>query len=157
VDSPVAIADNATMLEARSAGSRARGLVGWLRDPVLRRQLARFAVVGVANTLISLVSYRLLLAVDVPYVVAAPIAWAFGAVNGYIFNRRWTFRARDTVRARVLYVLVAAAGAGSTSLLVFLFVEGAGLTKLEAFLAAAPVVVVATFVANRVWTFSDRD
>src|SRR5262245_16277412 len=145
------------MLEARSAGSRARGLVGWLRDPVVQRQLGRFAVVGVANTLIGLVSYRLLLAVEVPYLVAAPVAWAAGAVNGYVLNRRWTFRARDTPRARVLSVLVAAAGAGSTGLLVFLFHEGAGLTKLEAFLAAAPVVVVATFVANRVWTFSDRD
>jgi putative flippase GtrA len=157
VDSHGALAHNATMLEARSEGSRARGLVGWLRDPVVQRQLGRFAVVGVANTLIGLVSYRLLLAVDVPYVIAAPIAWAAGAVNGYVFNRRWTFRARDTTRARILYVLVAAVGAGSASLLVYVFVEGAGLTKLEAFIAAAPVVVVATFVANRVWTFSDRD
>jgi putative flippase GtrA len=124
---------------------------------VVRRQLVRFGIVGVANTLIGFASYQLLLEVDVPYVVAASVAWALGAVNGYVFNRRWTFQARDTARARLLYVLVAAAGAGSTSLLVFLFVRGAGLTKFEAFLAAAPLVTVSTFAANRIWTFSDRD
>jgi putative flippase GtrA len=124
---------------------------------VVRRQFIRFGIVGVANTLISFVSYRLLLAVGVAYLAAAPLAWGAGAVNGYIFNRRWTFEARDSNRARILYVLVAAAGAGAVSLLVLLFARGAGLPKFEAFVAAVPLVTVSTFVANRVWTFSDRD
>jgi putative flippase GtrA len=124
---------------------------------VVRRQLVRFGIVGVANTLISFVSYRLLLAVGLVYLAAAPLAWAAGAVNGYIFNRRWTFAARDTTRARILYLLVAAAGAGTLDLLVLLFARGAGLPKVEAFLAAVPIVTVSTFAANRIWTFSDRD
>jgi putative flippase GtrA len=124
---------------------------------VVRRQFVRFLVVGVANTLISFVVYRLLLAVDLWYVVAAPLAWGVGAVNGYVFNRRWTFAARDSTRARTLYVLVTAAGAGASSLLVLLFAHGAGLGKLEAFLAALPLVTVSTFAANRYWTFRDRD
>ena len=72
--------------------------------------------------MLSFVVYRLLLAVGTWYVVAAPIAFAAGAVNGYIFNRRWTFAARDTTRARVVYVGVAITGAVATSLLVPLFV-----------------------------------
>jgi putative flippase GtrA len=153
----VGIAQNATMVEARSTASLAQGLAQWLRNPVVRRQLVRFVIVGVGNTLISFVSYRLLLAVSVPYLAAAPVAWGAGAVNGYVFNRRWTFGAPDSARARILYVLVAAAGAGSLSLLVLLFARGAGLPNVEAFLAAVPLVTVATFVANRVWTFSARD
>jgi putative flippase GtrA len=78
-------------------------------------------------------------------------------VNGYVFNRRWTFGARDSTRARILYLLVAAAGAGTLDLLVLLFARGAGLPKVEAFLAAVPIVTVSTFAANRIWTFSDRD
>ena len=119
-------------------------------------QLLRFSVVGVANTAISFVSYRLLLAIEVPYLLAAALSWAAGAVNGYVFNRRWTFRARDSARARFLYVVVAAAGAGSVSLLVWAFVRGAGISKLAAFLAAVPLVTVSTFVANRSWTFKER-
>jgi putative flippase GtrA len=96
------------------------------------RQFRRFLVVGVGNTAVSFVAYRLLLALEMPYVPAAALAFAVGAVNGYIFNRRWTFAARDSARARVLYVAVQAAGAASTSLLVLLFVRVAGTGKVGA-------------------------
>jgi len=122
---------------------------------VVRRQFIRFLLVGAANTTISLVVYRLLLALGVWYVVSAPIAWAAGVVNGYIFNLRWTFAARDTGRARFLYALFGAIGAGVASLLVLAFVRGVGLGKFEAYLAAVPLVTVSTFLANRYWTFSD--
>ena len=79
-------------------------------------QLARFLVVGVGNTAVSFVVYRLLLLAGMPYLIAAPLAFAAGAINGYVFNRRWTFAARDTTRARILYVGVQVAGAASTSL-----------------------------------------
>jgi putative flippase GtrA len=126
-----------------------------LRRPETARQLARFLVVGVGNTLVSFVVYRLLLALGIWYVVAAPLAFAVGAVNGYIFNRRWTFAARDSTRARLLYVCVAVLGAATTSLLVPLFVE-AGTGKVIAYLAAIPPVTLCMFAANRLWTFAER-
>jgi putative flippase GtrA len=112
--------------------------------------------VGVGNTLISFVVYRLLLALGTWYVVAAPLAFAAGALNGYILNRRWTFAARDTTRARVAYVTVAAVGALTTSLLVLLFVDGLELGRVWAYVVAIPPVTLGTFAANRVWTFSER-
>ena len=119
-------------------------------------QLARFLVVGIGNTAISFVVYRLLLFVSTPYVIAAGLGFAVGALNGYVFNRRWTFAANDSTRARVLYVVVQATGALSTSLLVFLFVHAAGAGKIVAYLAAIPPVTLGMFLANRVWTFADR-
>jgi putative flippase GtrA len=117
----------------------------------------RFLLVGVANTALSFIAYRLLLALDVPYVLAAALGFSVGALNGYIFNRRWTFAARDTARARVIYVAVQVAGAASTSLLVLLFVEGLGVGEVAAYLAVIPIVTVSTFMANRIWTFADRE
>jgi putative flippase GtrA len=73
-----------------------------------------------------------------------------------VFNRRWTFAARDTTRARVIYVAVQVAGAAATSLLVVLFVRGVGIDKVGAYLLAIPLVTISTFMANRVWTFADR-
>src|SRR3954453_16195810 len=58
-------------------------------------QFRRFLLVGVGNTVISFVVYRLLLAAETPYVLAAALGFSAGAVNGYILNRRWTFAARD--------------------------------------------------------------
>ena len=120
------------------------------------RQFARFLVVGVGNTVVSFVAYRLLLAVGTPYALAAPLAFAVGALNGYVFNRRWTFAARDTTRARVLYVGFQVLGALTTSLLVVLFVEGLGVGRVWAYLASIPPVTVSLFLANRFWTFSER-
>jgi len=125
-----------------------------VRGPL--RQFARFLIVGVGNTAVSFAAYRLLLLVHTPYLLAAPLAFAAGAVNGYIFNRRWTFGARDTTRARVLYVLVQVAGAGATSALVLFFVHVADVDKVWAYLAAAAPVTVGMFLANRLWTFADR-
>jgi putative flippase GtrA len=96
-----------------------------LRRSEHARQFARFLLVGVGNTVLSFVVYRALLALGIWYVVAAPLAFGAGAVNGYIFNRRWTFAARDSTQARLLYVGVALTGALSTSLLVPLFVAPA--------------------------------
>ena len=124
-------------------------------SPVLG-QFGRFLVVGVANTVLSFIAYRLMLAASTPYLVAAFLGFAVGAVNGYALNRRWTFTARDTARARVLYVGVQGIGAISTSLLVLLFHRGADLGKVAAYLAAIPPVTVCMFLANRVWTFADR-
>ena len=105
--------------------------------------------------MLSFVVYRLLLAVGTWYVAAAPLAFAAGAVNGYIFNRRWTFAARDSTRSRLLYFAVQVTGAISTSLLVPIFVA-IGVGKVGAYLAAIPPVTVCMFVANRLWTFAER-
>jgi putative flippase GtrA len=144
----------------RAPVSGGRSWAERLRRPTLRRddsrrQLGRFLVVGLGNTAISFVVYRLLLALGTPYVPAAAIAFAVGATNGYLFNSRWTFAARDSARARALYVAVQGAGALSTSLLVLLFVRF-GLGKVGAYLVAIPPVTLSTFVANRVWTFGER-
>jgi putative flippase GtrA len=120
------------------------------------RQFSRFLIVGVGNTVLSFLSYRLLLFLGTPYAVAAPLSFAVGALNGYVFNRRWTFAARDSTRARVLYVGVQAVGAASLSLLVVLMVRGAGAGQVGAYLVAIPPVTVCMFAANRLWTFGDR-
>ena len=130
---------------------------GMIRRDDARRQFARFMLVGLGNTVLSFAVYRLLLALGTAYVVAAPLAFAVGAVNGYVFNRRWTFVARDSIRARVLYIGVQAVGAVSTSLLVVLFVHAAGTGRVVAYLAAVPPVTVCMFAANRLWTFVDRN
>jgi putative flippase GtrA len=132
-----------------------------LRSSALSRhhpapQLGRFLVVGLSNTVLSFVVYRLLLAIGAWYVLAAPLAFAVGALNGYVLNRRWTFAAPDTTRARILYVLVQAAGALSTSLLVVFFVRALGTGRVWAYLAAIPPVTLCMFTANRLWTFGKQ-
>jgi putative flippase GtrA len=117
-------------------------------------QLARYLAVGATNTAISFAVYALLIAVAVPAEVAAILAFTVGAVNGYVLNRRWTFSAADSTSARVAYVCVQAAGALASGGLVWLLVHEAGAGRVAAYVAAVPPVTLATFLANRRWTFS---
>ncbi|HEX3454724.1 MAG TPA: GtrA family protein [Gaiellaceae bacterium] len=116
-------------------------------------QLARYVTVGAANTAISFAAYALLIAAAVPSEAAAALAFAAGAVNGYVLNRRWTFAAADSARARTAYVCVQGAGALASGALVWVLVHEAGAGGLGAYVVAVPPITLATFLANRFWTF----
>jgi len=106
-------------------------------------QLGRFAVVGVANTLVSLAIFSGLTAGGAPAALAAAAAFAVGAVNGYVLNARWTFSCRGS---KLRYLAVQLGGLAATTAL-------AGLAGAAGYLAALPAVTLATFAANRRWTF----
>lgn len=124
------------------------------RASALLRQFTRFATVGVANTSLSFALYSALVAATVPYPFAGAIGFAAGAVNGYVLNRRWTFACRDSGRARTRYVLVQAAGLAATSSLLWLIVSVGTLGRLGGYALTIPAVTLATFAANRGWTFA---
>src|SRR6476469_5541163 len=68
------------------------GRVALLRAPVLV-QFIKFGIVGVSNTLLTFLVYTLLLKVfGVWYLAASAIGFGVGATNGFLLNRRWTFR-----------------------------------------------------------------
>jgi putative flippase GtrA len=120
----------------------------------LAGQPARFAVVGLANTALSLAVLDTLTSLGLPAGASGAAAFAAGAVNRYAWNRRWTFAAPDTPRARTAYLCVQALGLGATSLLLWALERGAGLGELAGYALTLPPVTAATFLANRAWTFS---
>jgi putative flippase GtrA len=122
------------------------------KDSIIR-QFGRFALVGISNTVVSFVAYAILIGIGVFYGAAGALAFALGAANGYILNRRWTFGARDSMRARLRYVVVQTAGLGATVTLLWLLVSYAGIGRLAAYPITVPTVTLATFFANRGWTF----
>src|SRR5439155_5484734 len=106
---------------------------------------------GLSNTLASAVAYAALLAAGTEPLVAASLAFVVGSVNGFAWNRRWTFRhAASASLSR--YLLVQAAGLAATDLLVAALVEGTG--RVAAYVAATIAVTAATFLVNRNWTFT---
>jgi putative flippase GtrA len=117
------------------------------------RQFARFSTVGLGNAGISLCVDALLLAAGLPDVPAAAAAFAAGALNGYVFNRRWTFDARDSTRTRLAYVAVQIGGLGATVALVAALRAATEAPGLLVYIAAACPVTVGMFLVNRTWTF----
>ncbi len=117
-------------------------------------QLARFLVVGVSNTAITLVVYAALVHAGVAPVAASVVAFAAGAVNGFRLNRAWTFRSsRRGLGAGARYLVVAGLGLGLNACGVALAVHVAELPKIAGELAALPPVTAATFGLSRAWVF----
>ena len=115
-------------------------------------EACKFAVVGVSNTLLSLAVYSVLVSVGEWYPLAAALAFVAGAVNGYAWNRRWTFR-RGSRRAPLRYFAVQLAGLGLTEALLWLLVSVGGVEKIAGYVLTAAIVTCLTFLANRSWAF----
>ncbi len=128
--------------------------LGW---PVVV-QFLKFGVVGVSNTLLTFAVYTLLLkGFGVWYLAASAIGFVVGAVNGFLWNRRWTFRGHvGDALTPVRWGVVQGCGLGLNLGLLYLLVHDAGLDKLLAQACATIVVTVLTFFANRAWTFRVR-
>lgn len=129
-----------------------------LRMPLFL-QFLKFGVVGVSNTLIFFAVYTLLLkAFGVWYVAASGIGFAVGAVNGFLWNRAWTFKGHvGDALTPVRWFVVQTSGLLLNLGLVYLFVDGVGLGKLSGQAVTIVIVTVTTFFANRAWTFRAHD
>ncbi len=118
-------------------------------------QFVKFGIVGVSNTLLTFAVYTLLLkGFGVWYLAASAIGFVVGAVNGFLWNRRWTFRGHvGDALTPVRWGVVQGCGLGLNLGLLYLLVHDAGLNKLLGQAFATVVVTVLTFIANRAWTF----
>jgi putative flippase GtrA len=117
-------------------------------------QLVRFAVVGASNTIITLITYALLVAVGVPSVGAAVLSWSAGAANGYRLNRAWTFAsAVRGARPAIRYVAVQAVGAGIDATAIWALVVDEHAPRIAGELVALPIATAVTFVCCRRWVF----
>jgi putative flippase GtrA len=120
-------------------------------------QFVKFGIVGVSNTTLTFVVYTLLLKeLAVWYLLASAIGFAVGATNGFLLNRRWTFREHvgDSLTP-VRWAIVQSGGLAIDEGLLYALVDRAGLDKLVAQAMAIAVVTVSTFLVNRAWTFRD--
>jgi putative flippase GtrA len=120
-------------------------------------QLARFLVVGAGNVAVEFLAYAALVLTGSGYVLAKGLAFGLATANGYVWNRRWTFRAGGAHAGQVArYLTTQLAGAAVNVAGLALLVEAAGVHAIPAQLLAQPLVALVTFTLNRRWTFAPR-
>jgi putative flippase GtrA len=123
---------------------------------ILARQFSAFAGVGLVaavvhyGTLIGLVE-----AGGAGPVVATLAGYVLGGIVSYVLNRRFAFKSdRPHREATWRFALVAFVGFVLTGLFMALFNGRLGIPYLLAQVMTTGVVLVWSFVANRLWTFS---
>jgi putative flippase GtrA len=121
-------------------------------------QFVKFGIVGIANTLLTLGVYTVLLKVlGLYYVAASGVGFTVGTVNSFLLNRRWTFREhKGDALTPVRWFTVQGSGLLVDLGLVYVLVEGVRIGTLVGQAIAIAIVVVLTFFANRAWTFRMR-
>ena len=119
---------------------------------------AKFAVVGVANTLIDYGVFALLAQVlSVNVYLSQVIGYSCGILNSYVWNRSWTFQSESKffspalVRFLVLNLTMLALSTGLLALFLKL-----GLSKLVAKGCTVVVTMAIGFVVNRLWVFGSN-
>lgn len=123
----------------------------------LSRQFSAFVAVGLVA---AVVHYGLLVGLveglgwaAVPATLAGYVA---GGIVSYLLNRRHTYVSdRPHEEAGWRFAVVAGVGFGLTALFMHLFVDRLGAPYLPAQLVTTGIVLVWSFVANRLWTFAN--
>jgi putative flippase GtrA len=121
------------------------------------RRFLRFALVGGSNGVVTVVTYALLLAIGIAYPIAAILGYMAGIVNGYTWNRLWTFETGPFHLPEFSrYLVVQGSGLALNLLLLYALIEGVGMAKgISEILSVAPVVLL-TYLFNRSWTFQPK-
>jgi putative flippase GtrA len=122
------------------------------------KRILRFGVVGLSNTALAFAVYVIALKLGLPYLVSMFIAYAVGLVNGYTWNRSWTFETGPFEMAEfVRYLTVQAIGLGANAIALVFAVESLGWGHIVSELFAFIPVVAITFLLNRHWTFQPNE
>jgi dolichol-phosphate mannosyltransferase len=143
----------------RPAPTPRAALLAALRSAEEWRALARFCLVGASGYAVNLAVFAAAVhGADVPYRLAAVIAFAFAVTSNFAWNRRWTFRAhgRGAGGQALRFLLVSLVAFGFSLLVLQALVEGAHAPRVVSQAVAIALATPLSFAGNRAWTFRER-
>lgn len=121
------------------------------------RQLLRFGVVGLSANAVGYLLYAALTHLGLSPQATVLVLYPIGALLGYLGNKRLTFGHRgEWWSSGWRYVLVQAMGMGINLLMLWIFVDLAGIHHHWVQAAAIFVVAAYLFVAMRWYVFAPR-
>ena len=128
-----------------------------LRHPANWLQLLRFGLVGASGVVVNLATFACAVhLVGLNFRIAAVLSFLLAVTNNFVWNRHWTFRARDGhagfQAARFLTVSVLAFGVNLAVLEVLVVL--AGMAEVPAQAIAIAVAVPCNFLGNKLWSFA---
>ena len=117
-------------------------------------QFIKFGIVGLANTAIGLAIYYGFLWLGVNYLISNAASWLISVLNAFYWNNNYVFKNNGTwfkslVKTYISYGFSFLLG----SVLLYVFVEWCGITKMLAPLLILLVTIPVNFLLNKFWTF----
>lgn len=117
-------------------------------------QFFKFCITGVLNTLISTISYWIMLKIGVYYILANVISYFIGMINSYILNKKWVFKSKDSpIKTFLKFFSVSILALGLSTLILYSFVH---FLKLNAFIAqilTTGIIMIFNYILSKFFTF----
>jgi len=121
------------------------------------KQFLLFCIVGASNTLITMGVYALLLKLGVPYLIASPIGYACGVVNGYLWSSKVVFKKKKTVNNATKFLVVNLIVIGVNIGLMLLWVEVFSIHRILAQVLTICFTMPLNFILNKIWTYRSKE
>ncbi|MCI1577497.1 MAG: GtrA family protein [Clostridium beijerinckii] len=121
----------------------------------IMKQFLKFGIVGVSNTLISLLIYYILIYFDIDYVVANAIGFIVGVLNSYYWNNKYVFDKSHSGNIKPIIKTFLSYGLTfilSTILLVVM-VDFFIFSKVVAPIINLIITIPLNFLLNKFWAF----
>lgn len=125
-------------------------------------QLIRFVLVGVSNTLISYVTYLIIIWINPDLYIAANIAgFITGTLNAYILNSRFVFKKKDSSGFNMKQFVKTFCSYGFTcllnTLLLYILVEYMNISEIIAPLVDSVIIFLINFILNKFWVYNNGE
>ncbi|HEY3727638.1 MAG TPA: GtrA family protein [Solirubrobacteraceae bacterium] len=127
-----------------------------VRKPHNWFQLGRFVAVGASGYVVNLVVFAACVhLLSINYKVAAVVAFVISVLNNFMWNRHWTFGAKQAhpVHQGVKFFAVSLVTFGFSYVVLVSLVDGAGMAKVVAQAISIAAGTPLSFLGQKLWSF----
>lgn len=121
-------------------------------------QFIKFGIVGLSNTLISMVVYYLCIFIGMHYILSNSIAFVISVVNAYYWNSKCVFKKNDSENnLSIKPIIKVFISYGFTfvlsTILLYLWVDCLNISTMIAPLINLVITIPINFLLNKMWAF----
>jgi putative flippase GtrA len=120
-------------------------------------QFVKFGIVGLMNNVISYMIYLILVSLGMHYTPANIIGFTVSVFNSYYWNNKYVFASNDS---RVwwktfikTYISYAGTGIILSNIMLFIWIDGLGVSTIIAPLINLVITVPINFLVNKLWAY----
>ncbi|MBO1580482.1 GtrA family protein [Bacillus sp. XF8] len=122
------------------------------------KKFLKFSLIGVLNTLITIISYIFLIKIGMNYLIANCFAYLIGVANSYYWNKNWVFESKNkdlSLFFKFLTVNLIVLTFNTISL--FILVDKLFINKFISQIFSIGVGMIMNFFLNKLWTFNKQN
>lgn len=123
-------------------------------------QFVKFGIVGLSNTIISYITYSILVILGIHYLLAQIVAFIVSVLNSFFWNDKYVFKEKSRTRnswKTFVKTFISYAGTGLilSGLLLYFWIEVLHIHELIAPIINLLITIPLNFVLNKLWAFKE--